>query len=548
MRVSNCSRNSYSYLFVFTDASMQLRYTVVLLTLIVSVAASRTTIAADRYAAAAADSSEGRDLAELSAYIEQARVDWDVPGLAVAVIKDGEVVLQRGFGTRAVGDDTPVDEHTLFAIASNTKAFVTTALGMMVEQEMLDWDDPVRQHLPYFELYDPYVSNEMRVRDLLCHRSGLGVYSGDLIWYGTGYSAEETVRRARHLRPAGSFRAHYGYNNIMFIAAGELFPALTGETWDRVLRSRILDPLGMDETVTSVHQLDEGDNVATPHKYESGTWMPLEWYPWETMGAAGGIISSASDMSRWLRLQLGRGMFDGRRYFGENTQRELWTPHTTISISEFERDLFPSTHFKTYGLGWRVFDYLGEQVVAHSGGYDGMNSRVALVPDRQLGIVILTNAMTSIQTALTYRILDHFLADEAETDWSAIYKQRWLDAKDRDAQRLRQMIGQRIPDAAASVPAAAYAGRYGGPVYGDATVSVEDSSLVLRLLPNPDMVADLVHLHYDTFAVYWRYRFAWFGSGTAQFVVEDDGSVSELKMDIPNHDLWFTELEFLRKE
>ena len=212
--------------------------------------------------------------ARLDAYINRAIGDWSIPGLAVAVVKDGEPVLMKGYGTRAVGDKTPVDEHTLFAIASNTKAFLTASLGMLVEEEKLGWDDPVRQHLPYFELYDPWVTNEMRVRDLLCHRSGLGEYSGDLIWYGTNYSAEETVRRARHLRPAGSFRAYYGYNNIMFMAAGELFPALAGRTWAEFIDRRILTPLGMDETVTSVHQLDEGDNLALPHKYEDGSWVP----------------------------------------------------------------------------------------------------------------------------------------------------------------------------------------------------------------------------------------------------------------------------------
>lgn len=486
------------------------------------------------------------DVARLDAYIAQAQQAWPVPGLAVAIVKDGEVVLEKGYGVREVGTSEPVDAHTLFAIASNTKAFTAAALAMLVDEGKLSWDDPVHKHLPYFELYDPYVSAEMRVRDLLSHRSGLGTFSGDLLWYGTGYTAEDVVRRARHLEQAGPFRGHYGYSNLMFIAAGEVVRAVSGQAWPDFVEARILEPLGMDRTVTSVRDLERVRNVATPHRPTPTSVDAIEWYNWDPMAAAGGIISSVHDMTRWLRLQLGRGALGETRLFSEATSHEMWTPHTPIRISMAAQARNPYTHFRAYGLGWVLHDYRGRKVVSHGGGYDGMYSQTVLVPEEGLGIIVLTNSMTGIAGAITNRIVDAYLG-APERDWSAEMVTQDAEGRRQFWDRIARAERERVPGTAPSLALEAYAGTYGGPMYGDATVSLEDGRLVLRLLPNADLVADLTHLHYDTFVVDWRKEFAWFDKGTAQFILDATGKVVEMKLDVPNDDLWFHELEFVRR-
>ena len=496
---------------------------------------------------ASAPSVQAQNLERLDAFIAQAQRDWPVPGLAVAIVKDGETVLAKGYGVREIGSDALVDEHTLFAIASNTKAFTSAALAMLVEEGKLSWDDPVREHLPYFQLYDAFVSEEMKIRDLLSHRSGLGTYSGDLLWYGTEYTAEEVVRRARFLPPAGAFRASYGYTNLMFIAAGEVVAAVSGMPWQTFIETRILDPLRMTRTVTSVEDLSSAQNVASPHKNRTDGVYQVDWYNWDAMAAAGGIISSVSDMARWMTLRLNHGGGDGLTLFSEASSWEMWTVHTPLGVSAGARRAQPSTHFRGYGLGWSLNDLHGRLVASHGGGYDGMFSRVVLVPEENLGIVVLTNSMTSVHTAIANTILDAYLGAEPQ-DWSGPGLNRWRSARERFESRQSRFSEERDPNARPSLPLGDYAGTYGGDMYGDATISVEGGGLVLRLLPNPDLVADLTHLHHDTFLLEWRETFAWFGTGVASFLLDPFGEVTEMKLDVPNDDLWFHELELIRKD
>jgi len=488
-----------------------------------------------------------QDLGKLDTFIAETQRAWPVPGLAVAIVKDGETVLAKGYGVRELGSPDAVDEHTLFAIASNTKAFTAAALAILIEEGKLGWDDPVTDHLPYFRLYDPYVSQEMRIRDLLSHRSGLGTFSGDLLWYGTGYSAEEVVRRARYLPPAGPFRASYGYSNLMFIAAGEVVSAVSGMPWQDFVEERILQPLRMNRTVTSVADLSARDNVATPHKNRMDGVYPLAWYNWDAMAAAGGIISSVSEMAEWMKLRLNHGTLDGLTLFSEGSSWEMWTVHTPMGMSPGARRSQPTTHFRGYGLGWSLNDYQGRLVASHGGGYDGMFSRVVLVPEEGLGIVVLTNSMTSVSTAIANTILDAYLGAE-EREWSEPMLDSWRSARERFEARQARFLEAGAPQTRPSLGLDSYTGTFGGAMYGDATVSLENGGLVLRLLPNPDLVADLTYLHHDTFLIEWRETFAWFGAGAATFLLNPYGEVTEVKLDVPNDDLWFHELELKRKD
>lgn len=486
------------------------------------------------------------DLAALDRYFAEAQQEWPVPGFSVAIVQDGRIVLEKGYGVRDLRRADPVDEHTLYAIASNSKAFTAAALAQQVDAGKLSWNDRVLDHLPYFRLYDDYVTQEMRVRDLLSHRAGLGTFSGDLLWYGTPYTAEEVVRRARYLSPAFPFRAGYGYTNLMFIAAGEVLRAVTGEDWHDYVEEAFFGPLGMNRSVTSTKDLAMRDNVATPHKNRRGEVVPLDWYNWDAMGSAGGIISSVHDMAQWIMAQLAGGAIGDERIFSEARQREMWSVVNPLAVSPAYKQRYPSTNFRGYGLGWSLADYRGRKIVSHGGGYDGMFSQVALVPEEGLGIVVLTNAMTGIAPALVYRTLDAYLGGERR-DWSAEALQTWRTSRARFEARQDSAENARVPGTEPSVARDAYAGTYGGPMYGDATVSVENGELVLRLLPNPDLVADLEHLHYDTFIIRWRKELAWFGKGTASFVLDPFGNVEEMRLDVPNDDLWFHELEMKRK-
>jgi len=487
------------------------------------------------------------DLERLDAYFAEARVDWQVPGFSIAIVKDDQVVFAKGYGVRELGKNEPVDEHTLFAIASNSKAFTSAALARLVDEGKITWTDRVIDHIPYFKLYSPFVTREMRIRDLLSHRSGLGTYSGDIVWYGTDYSREEVLRRISNLEPAGEFRADYGYSNVMFLAAGQIIPAVTGMSWDEYLETEFFDPLGMERTVTSIDSLPNRTDVATPHGERDGQVRTFPWYSWDNVGPAASVISSVSEMAKWILLQLNRGTWDGKTYFSESQSRTMWTPHMSFGVSAGYAERYPSVNFRGYGLAWGLMDYRGRVIASHGGAADGMYSRVVLVPEESLGIVILTNSMTSVQTALSYRVLDVYLGGE-ERDWSAEFLVDHNRGKERWAERWAQWEEGRVPNTTPSMKLETYTGTFGGALYGDATVELEDGALVLRLLPNPDLVGDLTHWHHDTFLIQWRHEFPWFDDGWAQFVLNRNGKVVEMKLDVPNEDFWFDELEFRRRE
>lgn len=489
----------------------------------------------------------------LDNYIEKTRQDWKIPGVAVAIVKDGKVVLAKGFGVKEHGKPGKVDEHTLFAIASNTKAFTSAALAMLVDEGKIDWDDRVRDYLPYFTLYDPYVSNEMRVRDLLCHRTGLVTFSGDLLWYETPYTAEEVIKRTRFLKPKYGFRSRFGYSNIMFMAAGEVIPAVTGKSWKEFITERIIKPLGMKTTNVGTGELKNYDNVATPHFIDlEGNVIKVAYTTSDTVGAAAAVNSNASDMAQWLMMLLNNGKLKDKQYLSENRLREMWTPHVSFMVSEGYQKRYPTTHFRGYGLGWGMQDYKGRKLIAHGGGLDGMISKVTIVPEIGLGIVILTNSINSLPTPLTFKILDMYLGG-SQNDWCATA----LDSYKKHAEKQKKQMAEAAKKdkeiqakQTADINLQDYTGRYGGPMYGDATIALEKGILVLRLLPAPIFVSHLEHLQYDTFRLKLRNKFSFIpkGTGTVQFLRDAQGNIVEMKVDIPNNDFHFTELEFKKKK
>jgi len=322
---------------------------------------------------------------------------------------------------------------------------------------------------------------------------------------------------------------------------------LTGKSWDDYVRERFFAPLRMTRTTTTYKQLLASQNVATPHNEFGGRVRVIHYVSADSAGGAAAINSSVADMAQWLRLQLGRGTFEGKKFFSADRSREMWTPNTVVSgVSEAAEKFNPSVHFNLYGMGWFLSDYRGRRVVTHSGGLDGMTSRVAMMPEENLGVVILTNSETPLQSFLWYKVFDVFLGAPAR-DWSADYMARARAAKERADAEAKKVEEARVPNTKPSLPLSAYAGTYTGAMYGDAKVSEEGGHLVVRLAPAPDFVGDLEHWHFDTFRIKWRDTIVYpFPRGFVTFTLDPRGKASDMKIDVPNPDFDFKELEFRR--
>ncbi len=463
-----------------------------------------------------------------------------VPGLALAIVKDKQVLLARGFGRREVNKSDPVDKDTLFAIASNTKAFTATALGILVEEKKLFWDDLVIDHLPSFRLHDATVTRQITVRDLLCHRGGLPTWGGDLIGYGSRYTRDEIIAKIRHIRPAYPFRSGYGYCNMLFLVAGQLIPAVTGVSWDEFIKTRLLDPLGMSSSCTSVHDLEGKENLAIPHEFEKGRPRPVPYRDRSGMTPTGGINSTAKDMARWLLFQLSEGQVDGQELVDSAIIQETRKPHTPIPIPPAGKKLFPSCHFCFYGLGWRLMDYHGQLVVDHTGGLDGMISRVTLLPEENLGIVVLTNALpNSLPLTLSYAIVDAYLGVPAR-DWDQVGREQDLEDAAEKEKKAEQTLQSRVPGTHPGLPISAYAGDYLSDLYGRVTVSEENDALSLRLLGHPGVLGRLEHWHYDTFLCRWSDPV--FDRSLIPFITDGQGQIEEFRLKVRED--WIDPLEY----
>jgi CubicO group peptidase (beta-lactamase class C family) len=440
----------------------------------------------------------------LDGAVTRALKTFRTPGAAVAIVKDGRVLVAKGYGVRRLGDRTPVDVHTLFQIASNTKAFTTACLAILVDSGVIEWDDPVIKYLPDFQLADPWVTREITIRDLLTHRSGLGLGAGDLLWLHSTYERKEIIRRMRAAPRASSFRSVYAYDNVLYAAAGEIVPAVTGQSWEAFVRSRILDRLGMTDARTGIAELRASDPLATPHAVvnDKPQIVPLDTV--DNIGPAASIMASVADLAKWAIVQLDSGRLAKGRLWSPARTRELWSAVTVMPIADPDPQLAAMRpNFLAYALGWRLRDYRGKKVVWHTGGLAGMTSRVTLVPDSRLGIVILTNGEGDVDDAITFQVLDHYLGG-SKTDWISAFR----DASQGDvAGAEATMASMRRGRDSTSGPSLAL-GRYSGPytdaLYGDATISLENGGLVLRFNRSPAFIGDLIHWQYDTFQTHWR--------------------------------------------
>lgn len=425
-------------------------------------------------------------------FVNQVMDEWKVQGLAIAIIKDGAVIFSRGFGLRNVKGDLKVTPETLFAIGSCTKAFTTTAMGILVDEGKLDWDRPVRNYLPTFRMYDPYVTENMTPRDLVAHRSGLPRH--DLLWFGSSLTRKELFDRLQYLEPSKGFRSVYQYQNLMYMTAGYLVGQITGGTWEEFAQERILKPLEMKNTNFSVTKSQESSDYALPYHKEEDEVSEIPFRNIDSMGPAGSINSTVADMSRWILFHLDKEKRDEKKIISESNLNQTYTPQMVIQEPLKHDELLHSS----YGMGWAVMPYRGHHMLCHGGGIDGFSAQVTLLPRDNIGVVILTNlGGTPIPIIVAFNVCDRLLGLD-EIPWSQRTKEQVEKAKDEAEKAKEKMAKERKTGTKPSHPLEDYAGEFEHPGYGIISVEVEDDHLKGTY---NSMSRVLEHYHYDTFMI-----------------------------------------------
>jgi len=425
----------------------------------------------------------------LDAFVEQVMKDWHVPGLAVAVVKDGQVVYAKGFGYRDVKRGLKVTPDTLFAIGSCSKAFTVAALAMLVDEGKLDWDKPLRDYLPDFRLQDAYATERMRPRDLVTHQSGLPRH--DLVWYGSPLSRKELFERLRYLEPSRPLHAKYQYNNLMFMTAGVLVERISGITWEEFVRRRIFEPLGMKASDFSVNDSQKTSDYSLPYDEKEGEVKEIPFRNIDAIGPAGSINSSVNEMTRWLLLHLGKGKIGGRQIISEKSLAEVHTPQI-VAGGDLKYD---ESFYSSYAMGWAVTSYRGHPALLHSGGIDGFTSQVRFLPKDQLGVVVLTNSSSPASNLIASNAVDRMLG-LSEAPWSQRAKDDAAKAKAAQAKTKAEDEAKRKKDAPPTHALKDYTGQFEHPAYQTLTITEEGEQLRFDL---HGLTGALKHYHYDIF-------------------------------------------------
>ncbi len=442
--------------------------------------------------------SQAVDTAAIDKIMQEALQTWQVPGAAIAVVKGDEVVYMKGYGVRERGGTKPVTPQTLFAIGSTTKAFTTTAMAMLVDEGKMAWDDPVRKYIEFFHLSDPLADQDVTLRDLVCHRTGLSRH--DELWYGSPWGRQEIIRKIGLAKLTKPFRSTWQYQNIMFLTAGYAVGAAAKTSWEDFVQKRIFDPLGMTGADCSVTVAEKAPDHATPHrKKEDGKIEAIPWRNIDNIAPAGSINAGVSDLSKWVRFQLGDGAFQGKRLVSAANLEETHTPQMVERIEGPAKAVAQETETTqmSYGLAWQIHDYRGHLLVEHGGGIDGFLTSLTLVPKSKWGVAILSNlSPASLQVSARNSVLD-LLLGLPRKDWNTIYAGQTKKAEEERKAREKEREAKRVKGTKPSRELPAYAGAYEDPAYGSAHVSLESGSLVLEW---SNFKSRLEHFHFDTFA------------------------------------------------
>jgi CubicO group peptidase (beta-lactamase class C family) len=468
---------------------------------------------------------------DFDAYVEKVLKTFNVPGAAVAIVKDGKVVLVKGYGVKTIGTNDRVDSKTNFSIASNTKAFVGTSLGILVEEGKIKWNDRVVDHLPWFQLSDPYVTKEMRVIDLLVHRSGLSLGAGDLlIWPTNTYNQKDVVKRFKNIPLSTSFRGTYAYDNILYLIAGELIEAASGMPWDQFVRTRIYNKIGMKNSALTFTEAVNMGNSATPHAEVNGVVRPVAASDSAKTNPAATVNTNAEDIAQWMICQIDSGkLADGTTLFTPNTARSLWSVVTPLPVTKVAKELTPlQPNFAGYGAGFSLRDYRGKKLVWHTGALNGFYSYVAMIPEIRAGVAVFTNQeISGAFYSIGWRSFDYYL--NANYDWTTAYKTIKDRTDSTNNAAVAKSAAARDSLSKPSLPLLKYAGTYNDAWYGDISIEMKNGQLFLQMLPTPSLGGYLEHYQYNTFIARWsdpEVR----ADAYVTFSLNPDGSIENAKM------------------
>jgi CubicO group peptidase (beta-lactamase class C family) len=483
-------------------------------------------------------------------YVEKVLQTFEVPGMSIAVVQKGKVVLAKGYGVKKFGEPAKVDEHTLFAIASNTKIFTATALTMLAEEGKLRLDDPVINYLPYFRMSDPWITSQITVRDILVHNSGIPAYGEDILLFPPStYTRQELITKVAQLPIVRGFRTSYAYDNILYVTAGEIVKVVSGMEWEEFIQTRIFDKIDMKESIPGFSRISSASNVSGSHTKIHGVLEPVELVWDQAIGdagnPAGGIGSNAVDMGQWLITQLDSGRAaNSNRIFKPTATNELWKIVVPIGNDKVPEWLKPAqTDFRGYALGLRAYNYGKYKVIGHGGKLDGFVSQVAMVPQLDLGIAVLTNQeSTGAYWSVIYTLMDHFMKNP-QFDWMGGYKKQLdISLKDQKEAYAKSVI-QPTAGTKPSLAEEKYAGTYRDKLYGDVVIAKGNTGLTLTFTKTPQLVADLQHHQYDVYTAKFRNKDLKADSYVL-FSIDEAGAVSQFKMKIidPDSDLSFDDL------
>ncbi len=450
--------------------------------------------------------------------------------MSIGVVKDGKLVFAKGYGKRNLDKTELVDENTVFQLASLSKAFTAAGIGILVDEGKLKWEDKVVDHLPEFKLYDPYVTREFTIRDLLCHRNGYETFDGDLLWYGTSYDRHEIVKRFSNLAPKHGFREKYGYSNIMFIAAALVIEKKSGQSWEDFIATRILTPLGMTSSSITMNAFKSGQNIAVPHVHNKAQ----SYIDYNNAAGAVGVNSNITDLSKWASMWLNKGKSGDQVILKEATVRAIFAAQTQQGVSAKNEE--NSIHFKAAACGWMVQDFKGVKMAHHSGGLPGFILNLALVPEKNMAVIVLTNGETLIPFALTNYTLETILTGTSK-DWVKEYSAKPIEplaaAKTEKTKPVVMLKNEEL------------VGNYEDKMYGKASISIKDGKCLFIMEPTKELFTSELTLITKTT---YRIKFAdpFLPEGKVNFQLDSDGHVKAFTIDLPNPDFNFYNLKFAR--
>jgi len=500
------------------------------------------------FSAEAADRG-GLDGKEIDVLVGRAMQTFDVPGMAVGVIKDGEVRYAKGHGVRELGQAGDVDTDTMFKIASNSKAFTAAALAILVDEKRIEWNGAVSDYIPEFRMMDPWVTAELSVVDLLSHRAGLVPHAGDLmLWPDPNeFTRADVIRGIRYFPLVSEFRDSYNYDNVLYIVAGEIVPRMTGQSFESFVDARIMQPLGMDRCFAGNIPDSEMNNLAAPHGIVDDELTVIErsrirGQP-ALYAAAGGLVCSLDDMLKWVELQLGRGTTPGGvTVFSQDRSREMWHPENSWRVSKRNHE-WHRTHFNGYGLGWRLSDVHGFKEVSHTGSLAGMRAWTLMIPELELGIVILANGSNAAARNAVMQTIKYSFLPDGQRDWITLYRD--LGESSEPEAEYHTPTARTVVEPRALTE---YAGRYQDPWFGEVTVRMTDSGLEFDAAKSPKLRGRLEHVTGDTFIARWPDRSvgmdAW-----VRFAFDRHGTLAGMRMnrvfDTPDATIdYFEHLDF----